>query len=846
MSLYVFHMMQGSIVHYTGTDPKGQPNLAVVTAAATGIPSLPGDFWRRTLCMGNPSGVVIAAVSMYNPNTQKGQLVVRSLSELPRSPESSSPVAADTRALLKHLCMPASPSSLVKPKRLQLELLDNDGSSRTPPPATKENGSSSKIIPPALGKKTKKKKSKQREAAMKMAVEQVVKKIIPMTIEKKSKKMKLPSAVKKFIPMSVEKSKKTVPMTVEKSSPTEDDENSAVSMSSSETSSPKQTNSTVVPPSSTKTKKEKYKQREAALPMSVEKVVKKIIPMSTEKKSKKVMTSLSVKKVIHMSVEKSKKTVPMTVEKASPAEDDEKSAVYMSSSETSLPTQPTSTVVPPSSTKTKKERCKQREAALPMSVEKVVKKIIPMSTEEKSKKVMTPLSVKKVTPMSVEKSKKSVPVTVEKTSPVEDDEKSAVSMSFSETSLPTQPNSTVVPPSCTKTKKEKYKQREAALPMSVEKVVKKIIPMSTEKKSNKVTSLSVKKIIPMSTEKSKKSVPMTVEKTTPVEDDEKSAVSMSFSETSWPKQPNSTVVPPSSIKRQKIQASDDDYDDKSFSVASPKVDLAQVSPEQRRPEAVQPDQPPKRGAITNFLQPKRVLHEWSENEYQQQQKAEHSVDGGGMKSPSVPRKRRKGEEDSQQDATATPARLEERMEAVVSVEKKLELRKEKKLRKKVKLKMIMEQENASSRESKLLEDKVSKSDTSGPREPLADRGRPDDSLLPKLKRQKDAKASKKPTAPKLKELVTPSSQPEAQAKQKIVDDKSAAKLLQGKKRVRESKPEPITPPPKATGTKRQRAIGDKHSAGKYSWRLDLSLVTKMYLTDLPQFLIPQQLTLQAS
>jgi hypothetical protein len=557
-------------------------------------------------------------------------------------------VAADTRALLEHLCMPASPSSVIKPKRLQLELLDNDGSSRTPPPATKENGSSSKIIPPALGKKTKKKKSKQREAAMKMAVEQVVKKIIPMTIEKKSKKMKLPSAVKKFIPMSVEKSKKTVPMTVEKSSPTEDDENSAVSMSSSETSSPKQTNSTVVPPSSTKTKK------------------------------------------------------------------------------------------------------------------------------------------------------------------------------------------------------EKYKQREAALPMSVEKVVKKIIPMSTEKKSNKVTSLSVKKIIPMSTEKSKKSVPMTVEKTTPVEDDEKSAVSMSFSETSWPKQPNSTVVPPSSIKRQKIQASDDDYDDKSFSVASPKVDLAQVSPEQRRPEAVQPDQPPKRGAITNFLQPKRVLHEWSENEYQQQQKAEHSVDGGGMKSPSVPRKRRKGEEDSQQDATATPARLEERMEAVVSVEKKLELRKEKKLRKKVKLKMIMEQENASSRESKLLEDKVSKSDTSGPREPLADRGRPDDSLLPKLKRQKDAKASKKPTAPKLKELVTPSSQPEAQAKQKIVDDKSAAKLLQGKKRVRESKPEPITPPPKATGTKRQRAIGDKHSAGKYSWRLDLSLVTKMYLTDLPQFLIPQQLTLQAS
>ena len=54
---------------------------------------------------------------MYNPNTQKGQVVVRTLS---KQQLSSSPIAADAQAL-QHLCMGVPSSSMVTPKRVLLQ-----------------------------------------------------------------------------------------------------------------------------------------------------------------------------------------------------------------------------------------------------------------------------------------------------------------------------------------------------------------------------------------------------------------------------------------------------------------------------------------------------------------------------------------------------------------------------------------------------------------------------------------------------------------------------------------------------------------------------------------------------
>ena len=64
------------------------PKLAIATPESTGIPALPADFWRRSICLANIAGVVIAASSLYNPNTSKGQLVIRALGGL-RKPRGS-------------------------------------------------------------------------------------------------------------------------------------------------------------------------------------------------------------------------------------------------------------------------------------------------------------------------------------------------------------------------------------------------------------------------------------------------------------------------------------------------------------------------------------------------------------------------------------------------------------------------------------------------------------------------------------------------------------------------------------------------------------------------------------
>ena len=131
-------ILQGSLIGYSAgsssssKDSSGSiPKLAIATPESTGIPALPADFWRRCICLANIAGVVIAASSLYNPNTNKGQLVIRALGGLKkprgseitekkkklrkererlelerkmakkarREPTVSSPMAADTKAL---------------------------------------------------------------------------------------------------------------------------------------------------------------------------------------------------------------------------------------------------------------------------------------------------------------------------------------------------------------------------------------------------------------------------------------------------------------------------------------------------------------------------------------------------------------------------------------------------------------------------------------------------------------------------------------------------------------------------------------------------------------------------
>ena len=90
---YIPSSPQGSLVGYSaGTGNGGSssskdsagsiPKLAIATPESTGIPALPADFWRRCICLANIAGVVIAASSLYNPNTNKGQLVIRALGGL--------------------------------------------------------------------------------------------------------------------------------------------------------------------------------------------------------------------------------------------------------------------------------------------------------------------------------------------------------------------------------------------------------------------------------------------------------------------------------------------------------------------------------------------------------------------------------------------------------------------------------------------------------------------------------------------------------------------------------------------------------------------------------------------
>ncbi|VEU34712.1 unnamed protein product [Pseudo-nitzschia multistriata] len=93
----------GSLVGYSAGSSSSEsiPKLIAVTPESTGIPALPADFWRRCICLANICGVVIAGSSLYNPNTNKGQLVVRALGGLKKPRGSEHTKKKKERKLLK-------------------------------------------------------------------------------------------------------------------------------------------------------------------------------------------------------------------------------------------------------------------------------------------------------------------------------------------------------------------------------------------------------------------------------------------------------------------------------------------------------------------------------------------------------------------------------------------------------------------------------------------------------------------------------------------------------------------------------------------------------------------------
>eukprot|EP00980_Cylindrotheca_fusiformis_P012907 scaffold3214_cov113-Cylindrotheca_fusiformis.AAC.4 len=100
----------GSIVQHI-MSLKGMSRLEVLKPPE--IPALPDDYWKRTICLASsktPTSVVVA-MSLYNPNTQKGQLVLRTLDGVELAPPS--PMQTDKSAL-QSLCMEAPPSSALK------------------------------------------------------------------------------------------------------------------------------------------------------------------------------------------------------------------------------------------------------------------------------------------------------------------------------------------------------------------------------------------------------------------------------------------------------------------------------------------------------------------------------------------------------------------------------------------------------------------------------------------------------------------------------------------------------------------------------------------------------------
>jgi hypothetical protein len=127
--------LKGSLLQYCAgiTDSHQLPKVTFATPESTGIPALPAEFWKRTLCLKKISGVVMTASSVYNPNTNKGRIAIRAIAGLDRlklktgnkgngvlikkstfKAPSESSIAADSQALCH--AMPVPPASMEKNK----------------------------------------------------------------------------------------------------------------------------------------------------------------------------------------------------------------------------------------------------------------------------------------------------------------------------------------------------------------------------------------------------------------------------------------------------------------------------------------------------------------------------------------------------------------------------------------------------------------------------------------------------------------------------------------------------------------------------------------------------------
>lgn len=122
-----------SLVHYSASEKNGAVAKLLVSSSRdkTAIPELPADFWRRTFCLGNMTNTkaatgttieaTVVAMSLYNPNTQQGRIVLRPLvkevktrSFTRKNVIAKSPEVMDAQAL-KQLCMEAPPPAMCTP-----------------------------------------------------------------------------------------------------------------------------------------------------------------------------------------------------------------------------------------------------------------------------------------------------------------------------------------------------------------------------------------------------------------------------------------------------------------------------------------------------------------------------------------------------------------------------------------------------------------------------------------------------------------------------------------------------------------------------------------------------------
>jgi hypothetical protein len=107
----------GSIVQYSTMGENDGPSLKVLQPPV--IPALPADYWSRTLCLATSRSIdtLLVAMSLYNPNTQKGQLILQTLGDSPTKKSlPASPLQADSSAL-QALCMQAPPPSAKKSRK---------------------------------------------------------------------------------------------------------------------------------------------------------------------------------------------------------------------------------------------------------------------------------------------------------------------------------------------------------------------------------------------------------------------------------------------------------------------------------------------------------------------------------------------------------------------------------------------------------------------------------------------------------------------------------------------------------------------------------------------------------